>query len=470
MNQKILLLGLLVLWYTGRYLWLRAGGHRTRHLLLSFVLTTLPFQIAVPLLDPDYLTIGGTFTGKLFFTVPAAAALFLLAYEKNTRVFYLSRDERWVTAVLLLLLISFCNPNNYAPWATTAFACFFCSCILFARLVAANFTPNEILAGFYESFVVLCLVQAILAICFPLLNIGAVTRLFHEGGEEWSTRNGTRPGAIGVFVHPGNLGLFTIIASCFFEACYLTALRRKTSLLLLLLNAMTIVLTFSRTSYLTAVLALAAIYYLYHNAHKPLISLKSIFWGVLPTGLLLYWVVFLSPLSSNFLASDTSEMFQARLDHWLIGLNIFERAPLLGVGINTHLEYVARHVTLTRAIHNDFLTSNPIHNIHIIVLAETGLVGFALWLWFLGYSIHRAKANIAANNNVVFSLTHVGVISCFCYYGMTDWAPLSYSIFPLFLLLSFFAYKFGRAPRHCLPAGLKPLAYPAPTAHLVATA
>ncbi|OGX91926.1 O-antigen ligase family protein [Hymenobacter coccineus] len=428
-------------------MFLRARRQRTRHLLLSFVLTTIPFQIAIPLLTPTYQTIAGTFTAKLFFTIPLLASLLMLAREQNTRIFYLAREERWVTAVLLLLLVSFCNPNNYALWATGAFAWLFITCVVFARLVAANLNPTEILAGFYESFVVLCGLQAILAVCFPLLGLTSVTTLFQVGGAEWSTRNGSRPGAVGVFVHPGNLALFTMMASGFFLACYLTGQHRKLSLGLLLLNAMTIVLTYSRTSYLTVVLVLVAIYYIYHNAHKPLLSLKTLLRVVLPTTLVVGWLVFLSPLSSNFLASDAQEMFQARLDHWLIGLSIFQRAPLLGVGLNTHLEYVAHDAALSRLIHNDFLTTNPIHDIHIVVLAEAGLVGAGLWLLFLGHSIYRAKANVAAGNNVVFSLTHIGVVLCFTFYGITDWSPLSHSIFPLFLLLTFFAYKYSLAPQ-----------------------
>ena len=282
MQQKIVIFGLLVAWYLSRYTYLRLRGQPTRHLLLSFVLTTIPFQIAVPLLTPAYQTMAGTFSAKLFLTIPAAAVLYGLLRAPRSRVFYVSRHERWVSAVAVLLLISGCNPHNYAPWATVALAGLFVACILFARLVARQLTPPEILAGFYESFVFLCGLQAVLAVCFPLLGLKVVTQLFQVGGEEWSTRHGSRPGAVGVFVHPGNLALFTMLASCFFQACYLTGLHRKRSLTLLLLNAATIILTYSRTSYLTVVLAQVAIYYLYRNAHRPLLSLQAVLWGGCP--------------------------------------------------------------------------------------------------------------------------------------------------------------------------------------------
>ena len=443
-----MIFGVLTAWYISRYVMLRLRNQSTRHLLLSFVLTTVPFQIGIPLVTPTYHAMPGSFTAKLFFSIPMLASLIMLVREKNTRFFYASRDERWVTLVLILVLVSFCNPNNYALWGTGAFAWLFITCVVFIRLVVNNLNPAEILEGFYESFVLLCVLQAVLAVCFPLLGIVSVTRLFQAGGEEWSTRNGSRPGAVGVFVHPGNLALFTMMASCFFQACYLTNLKKKLSFALLLLNAMTIVLTYSRTSYLTAVVAQVAAYYVYRNADKPLVSWKSVFLGIVPTVALLYWIVFISPLSSNFLASNADEMYQARLDHWQIGLAIFREAPLLGVGLNTHLEYIVNNIQLTKIIHNEFLTTNPIHDIHIVILAETGIVGFALWILFLGYSIHKAKVNIAGNNNIVFSLTHIGVIVCFVFYGITDWSPLSHSIFPLFIFLTFLAYKFSFGPHH----------------------
>jgi O-antigen ligase len=138
-------------------------------------------------------------------------------------------------------------------------------------------------------------------------------------------------------------------------------------------------------------------------------------------------------------------MYQARLDHWTMGLDIFHRSPLIGVGINSHLEFVNRSPEMSKIIHNEFLTSNPIHNTHLIILCETGIIGFALWLIFIVTTFAKAKANMANNVNTIFSLTEIALLMTYIIYGFTDWAPVSHSTFPIFLLFTFFFGKYSLA-------------------------
>ncbi|WP_184549759.1 O-antigen ligase family protein [Mucilaginibacter sp. FT3.2] len=276
-----------------------------------------------------------------------------------------------------------------------------------------------------------------------MLGVTFVTTIFQAGGDLWATRNGTRAGAIGIFVTPANLGLFSVLASGFFYAAYLNGFKKKLSLVMLALAGVTIILTYSRTSYITLVVVLFTLYYIFKNADKPLLSLKSFLLGVLPAMVVLYWLVFLSPFSATFLKTDADDMYQARLDHWAMGLDIFKRSPIIGVGINSHLEFVNRSVDMSKQIHNDFLTSNPIHNTHLIILAETGIIGFAMWVIFLVTSILKAKINVANEVNAIFALTQIGLIMTYIIYGFTDWAPVSHSSFPIFLLFTYFFNKYS---------------------------
>ena len=345
--------------------------------------------------------------------------------------------------ILILVAISFVNPINVARWGTVAFAVALLSYILFFRLIYNKLSPLQILNGIFASFLFLCTLNFCLAILYPLLGVSFVTTIFQAGGDMWATRNGTRAGAIGIFVTPANLGLFSVIASGFFFASYLNGFKKKLSLVMLIMVGLTIILTYSRTSYITLVVILIMLYYIFKNADKPLLSLKSFFLAVLPAIIVLYWLVFLSPFSATFLKTDADDMYQARLDHWNMGLDIFHRSPVIGVGINSHLEFVNRSPEMSKAIHNDFLTSNPIHNTHLIILAETGVIGFALWVIFIIMTLRQAKINIANNVNTILSLTQMALIIIYIIYGCTDWAPVSHSTFPLFLLFTFFFYKYS---------------------------
>ena len=68
------------------------------------------------------------------------------------------------------------------------------------------------------------------------------------------------------------------------------------------------------------------------------------------------------------LDADESSAY-GRVDAWYEGMQMFFSHPLLGVGVGNFTDY------------ND-LTA---HNSFVLVLAETGLIGFTLWLAFVGY-------------------------------------------------------------------------------------
>ncbi|WP_183558389.1 O-antigen ligase family protein [Mucilaginibacter sp. SP1R1] len=445
MLQKVLIFALLIIVYLIWYCILLVRKRDVTYLFFSFVITCIPFQMSIPLFVPHYSTAIGTgsFTAKIFLMVPFIASLILLVKQKHKNLLHIYKNENWVLWVLVLILISVLNPYNFARWGTVAFAVIFLSYIFYFRLIYESLNPVQVLNGIFASFLFLCVLQFILAVLYPLMGVSFVTTIFQAGGEGWATRNGTRAGAIGVFVTPANLGLFTVLASGFFFSTYLGGFNKKISLGLLGINSITIVLTYSRTSYITLVVILFALFYLFKNAEKSLFSFKSIFLGLIPALCAVYWLVFFSPFSETFLKTNADEMAQARLDHWVMGLNIFKSSPVIGVGINTHLEFVAHNISLNKQIHNDFLTSNPIHNTHLIILAESGIIGFLLWLLFLIFSFQKAKWNIQHHINVILSLTQIALILTYVVYGFTDWAPLSHSTFPIFLLFTYFNHKYS---------------------------
>lgn len=77
-------------------------------------------------------------------------------------------------------------------------------------------------------------------------------------------------------------------------------------------------------------------------------------------------------LSSRMQELDAGEeSANGRVDAWYTGLDLFKSHPVFGVGAGNFTDY------------ND-LTA---HNSLVLVLAETGFVGYVLWLAFVGYSL-----------------------------------------------------------------------------------
>lgn len=411
-------------------------------LLISFFIIATAFQYSFVIIPGAKNYNGGGAIGPdIRITVAILLLLILLPFFK--RKIYSFKKIRWIVVIFFFIVLSFVNPNNHSPIPSLAFVVFFFSHILLFEFFYSSLSREQVIKGLYDGFLMLCLIQFPLAICFPALGIKSVTIPFQDTAEEASTRHGQRDGAVGIFPHPGVLSLFILIASCFFLACYLKKYNKTSSLLILLLNTVTLILTYSRTAYLVYVFDLAAIYFFYKNANKPILSLLNLIRFVLPVGLALLWLIFYSPLSDNFLDSNIDAMADVRLIFYAIAFDAFKRSPIIGVGINTHRDFLLHHSNLITALsYNPFFFNNPIHNINLIVLVETGIIGLVFWIIFLFTSVFKAKNDIANNKNEIFSLSHIGIIIGIVFYGMTGWAPFSLTILPMFLIFTFFTIKY----------------------------
>lgn len=436
MNKIIFLVLILVVQFL-RYA--HSNFRSGEKLFVSFYVISIPFQFALPIFTPNLKSSGGTLGVTVSLLLPLVLYVILILTKKpRFRVFEAIR-YKWAVLLSVIGVISILNPFNNAPISTISFAVFFLSHTIFLAGINSAFSKGEIFKGIYDGFFFLSVIQLILAICFPVLQLSFVTKIFYSAAEGWATRNGTRLGAVGTFTHPGNLALFSVIAASFFFSCYISKFRAKWSLIVVIMCSATIFLTYSRTTYLTYVFIIIAIYFLHGNPNTALFSVVNILKIILPSAILLTWLIFYSPISDVFLNSDVDSMFAARFSHWLIGLNTFKASPIIGVGLNAHLEYFANNNFSLSSVagYNQFLLSNPIHNIHLIILAETGIIGFSCWLIFIVKSIVDDKADLAAGKNVIYSLTHIGTIGALVIYGITGWAPLSPGILPFLLLFTF---------------------------------
>lgn len=413
-----------------------------KYLLISFFIITIPFEFELSLITEKLNSAAGTLGTTLNATIPFLLFLLLFPFSKYN-IKSKIKFSKWFRFTLILLIVSLVNPYNNTKFATVIFAFFLLSHFLFFYYLARTFTQREIILGFFDGFSILCVLQVGLAICFPLLGIKEVTTIFHPFAGEWATRMDTRVGAVGFFTHPGNLALFTTIASTFFLGCYLNNYKKKISLLIIGLNVITLILTYSRTSYLVFVIDLFLVYYICKNAGNKFLTFGNFFKFIAPLVGILIYVVFFSPLSEIFLKSDANEMFDARLIHWYMGSQAFLSSPIIGVGLNTHLEYMSHHFDMFgKMIIDDFFWQNPIHNIHLIILVETGLVGFVLWFAFIYGNISKSKKDISNKRNEIVSATQIGMLVSVSLYGITGWAPFSSGILPFILIISFFAIQF----------------------------
>ncbi len=441
---------LLIAIYLCRILFLKKNEHPA-FLLISFFLVVVPLQVNIPFGKPEFKILSGSLGSQMYiFNTFLMFCCFLPLFAFRIKLELFSKDVRWIAVTLSLFLLSFANSNNDNINGTFIAFSFFISHILFFSLLFTNVSYNNLIKGITDGFVILGTLNFLLAICFPVLNLKAVTTLFHVTGDIGATRMGShaREGAIGLFSHPGALALYSTISSIFFLFKILKNKGSQVSKLIFLLNLATIILTFSRTTFLVYALVIFLTYYIVKNPRTPIFSLKNVLRIFIPLGLVFLWLIVFSPLSDIFLESDVNAQFDNRTLHWLMAIEGFKQSPIFGVGLNTHLIYFSKHPTVLKNLElTPFFLENPIHNIHLILLVEVGIVGFLLWVWFLVTGISGAKKDISNGINPLLSVTKIGTIIVFIFYGLTGWAPLSLNILPYFLFIIYFASKYRLAPQ-----------------------
>ena len=204
--------------------------------------------------------------------------------------------------------------------------------------------------------------MAVFAACAAVLAIHGIGQ--QSTGTGWTgvgLSQGTRIQYVGIFNDPNDLGMLFVI--CIPMAAYLSSRGGLMGLRRLFWLAVTGVLVYG--VYLTdsrgSLLALLAIMGVYIWQRR----------GVFVAGVLgSMAVAVLLALPSRFSEIDAEEASaHGRIESWYEGLQMFRGHPIFGVGPNMYTEY------------------NPLtaHNSFVLILAETGIIGFTLWLAFIIY-------------------------------------------------------------------------------------
>ena len=182
------------------------------------------------------------------------------------------------------------------------------------------------------------------------------------------------------FSHPNVLAGYLVIAMTFL----LFDFKKIFSGVILVLGTIALLLTLSRV----AIVLWAVIAVLWLTAYfkkKRVIGLLVV--------LVCIGSILLTPLSSRFtsLVDSDRETITRRQELNMAAVEMFKKSPVVGVGLNNFLVNLPEYQKPTSGPARNALHSNaggplwmqPAHNIYLLILAETGIVGFVFFLWFL---------------------------------------------------------------------------------------
>ncbi|MGF6496011.1 putative inorganic carbon (HCO3(-)) transporter [Luteibacter sp. 621] len=303
-------------------------------ILLYVVLTIIRPQDYIPGLD-------------LVPILPVVLALAFFAWLGSSQKTFEAPQFIILPCFLLILMISQVT-NGWTGGALDELAHFGPVVIAFFVLGASCTTQKRVRIA-----------MAVMVACAAVLALHGVEQA--RTGMGWTgipIGEGNRIQYVGIFNDPNDLGL--LFAATLPMAVFLGR-RGAPGRLLWLACAVLLLygtyLTNSRGA-LLAVLVVAGCYIWYRK-------------GMVVAGTLgVIGLVGLKLLSSRMDELDAGEESAAgRVDAWYAGLEMFRDSPLFGVGPGNFTEY-------------NELTA---HNSFVLVLAETGFLGFVLWLAFVGY-------------------------------------------------------------------------------------
>ncbi|MBI2430798.1 MAG: O-antigen ligase family protein [Candidatus Levybacteria bacterium] len=184
----------------------------------------------------------------------------------------------------------------------------------------------------------------------------------------------------GTFSHPNVLAGYLIIALAMVisNIKYQKANIMKIFFLSsIAIGSIALLLTMSRTA---IILWIAILFYLL----KPLtLNTKYLILFLVCIG-----SIFFSPFGSRFFnAAQTDESFIRRKELTITALEMIKSSPIIGVGLMNFLPNLPLFQETSAS--SLFTQLQPVHNIFLLVFAETGIIGLSFFLWFLKKTFKR---------------------------------------------------------------------------------
>lgn len=291
--------------------------------------------------------------------------------------------------------------------------------IFFGYYVAFNAKNLKMIASLFSIGVIF---ESLLAV-FQFFNSGALGGWLYFLGERMF--NAQTPGIAkavldgelilrpyGTFSHPNVLagylviGMTLIVSSIKYQVL---SIKKILFLSSLLIGTIALFLTMSRIAILLWIIVLMISFL---NKLKKTTSreISSIFY--LLFSIFIFSAILLSPLRLRFLEVDLKETsVTTRLTLMKSSILMFQDKPIFGVGLNNFIVNLPHYQKPN--VNSIFEFLQPVHNIYLLILAETGLIGFGIFIWFIKKTIGHVKGPL------LLILSLVLILGLFDHYWLT---------------------------------------------------
>jgi O-antigen ligase len=199
------------------------------------------------------------------------------------------------------------------------------------------------------------------------------------------------------FSHPNMLAAFLLISMSFILFFIFKETPKKSKgiyLIALAIGSFALALTMSRVAIL-----------LYSFLIITIVVKKYYKQTILLLLAILLVVIIFSPIKYRFINLSLSDLSVVQRQELMsASLLMFKNNPILGVGVNNFLINLPLYEKL-----NEGFYLQPVHNIYLLVLSQTGIIGAIFFTWFLGKTFYFFKKQ-KNNSNIIFAKTTIFII------------------------------------------------------------
>ncbi len=454
---------ILIVMLVALVVWLSKEGSRisypkfAENIVAFYVFSCCFIRLGIPIFTLPYEQTYGPLGIVVRFEMFHFLILFFLWVVARERDWKLSRIKQLpVLVILFYLLLTAVNPYNVVKPAALVGWNFILSYLLFLYLLTTCCSIETIVKGIFKGFAITVVLHFVLAMLYPVLGMRSVVTLFNYGAV---IRRGGTPGTFG---HPNALGAYASFYMMFFLSCAFLKYKTRKSYVFVLMSIIVIILSGSRSALLAGMFGAVMLIVMYVFRRYSLFNVKIFFMCVLPIVIVIGCIFYFTPLSELFGDdSDAGDMALARLMHYYCAYEIFMDHPLIGVGFNSHLRYLLDNSAVIDIetmfegfkfwMPDEFMFTNPIHNMWLILLTEFGIIGILPILSFIVYYFYSFKKRIRNSSSKYYNvalMTGLGILSCMFVHGNSDWALLSASVLKISLLFFFLSCCTSYAKEH----------------------
>lgn len=184
---------------------------------------------------------------------------------------------------------------------------------------------------------------------------------------------------------------------------------------------LSLLLTFSRSSYLMFFICFAAIAFLKKSI--PLFILTIFLSLTLWLGFDIYTRSISKPRNI-----DRAQSAQLRLNNWQIGFKIFKEYPILGVGFNTYHYALVKNLNMdAQFLESRGSRSNDSSLLHI--LTTTGIIGLIIYLLFIFSIFKEALKSKTTQHNIILISCLLGLFAHSFFNNSLLYPPILFWIF-----------------------------------------